>query len=233
MHFQPIEPSAGDAYLSQAEGGGAVSREPEPSTALDPFDDVFGSTPASPTEHRDAQSAAHPSDMRRLQTEHATAGYREGVTAAKDSSMQSGFDEGFSLGATIGQRAGQLLGTLEGVSDAFKGQTSEAALAAEKLLTEAHEELSTTRIVSPEYWAPDGNWTFEVKAGEGEDVLFPDVANAHPLIRKWNDIVDEHINLWKINPSILDDDTGPRLDAMADEPLISSAPPAAKKPLDW
>ncbi|PNY28960.1 Uncharacterized protein YAE1 [Tolypocladium capitatum] len=229
MHFQPIEPSAEDAYLSQAEGGGAEPPEAEPTTALDPLDDVFG----SPAGHQDAQDAAHPSDMRRLQSEHATAGYREGITAAKDSSMQAGFDEGFGLGATIGLRAGQLLGTLEGISDAVKGQTSAAALAAEKLLTEAREELSTGRIFSPEYWAPDGTWTFEVEAAEGEDVLFLDVANAHPLMRKWNHIVDEHANRWKIDRSILDDEAGPRLDAMADEPLVSSAPPAAKKPLDW
>lgn len=233
MHFQPIEPSEEDAYLSHADGGGADLREVEPATTLDPFDDVFGSAPASPIEHQDAQNAAHPSDMRRLQTEHTTAGYREGISAAKDSSIQSGFDEGFSLGATIGLRAGQLLGTLEGIFDAVKGQTSEAALAAEKLLTEAREELSTSGIFSPEYWAPDGNWTFEVKAAEGEDVLFPDVANAHPLIRKWSDIVDEHVSLWKINQSILDDEAGPRLDAVANEPLVSSPPPAAKKPLDW
>ncbi|POR36860.1 Uncharacterized protein YAE1 [Tolypocladium paradoxum] len=233
MHFQPVEPSEEDAYLSRADGGGPVPREAETTTAHDPFDDVFGSAPASPTEHRDAQNAAHPSDMRRLQTEHTTAGYREGITAAKDSSMQSGFDEGFSLGATIGLRAGQLLGTLEGISDAVKGQTSEAAQAAENLLTEASEELSTSRIFSPEYWAPDGNWTFEVEVAEGEDVLFPDVADAHPLIRKWNDIVDQHVDMWKINQSILDDEAGPRLDVMVDEPLVSSAPPAAKQLLDW
>ncbi|KAL3955030.1 hypothetical protein ACCO45_010593 [Purpureocillium lilacinum] len=153
MHFQPIEASDEDAYLPH--GGGAA-------------------------EHRDLRGAAHPSDMHRLETEHATAGYREGITVSKESSMQAGFDEGFSLGAAIGLQVGQLLGTLEGVFDAVKGEPGEAAKVAESQLAMAREELATSRIFSTDYWAPDGNWTYKVEAGEGGDVLFSDVAKAHP-----------------------------------------------------
>lgn len=228
MHFQPIENSPEDAYLAHVGGGVRVELPP----SLDQFDDVFGSAPASPTE-QEAQSGSHPSDIRRLETEHTTAGYREGISVAKESSIQAGFDEGFSLGATIGLRAGQLLGMIEGIADATKTQGSEATGAAEKLLAEARDELSTAKIFSADYWAPDGNWKYDVIAKDGDQVLFSDVANAHPLIQKWSKLVDEQVNLWQIQLSLLDDDHGPRLDTASIEPLNVPAPTRAKQSLDW
>lgn len=204
----------------------------EPQASLDQLDDVFGSAPASPTEP-EAQSGSHPSDIRRLETEHTNAGYREGITVAKESSIQAGFDEGFSLGATIGARAGHLLGIVEGIADAIKGQSGQAAEAAEQLLNAARDELSTAKIFSAEYWAPDGNWNYDVTARDGDQVLFPDVAAAHPLIQKWSKTVDDQVNLWQIQLSILDDDTGPRMDAVPVEPLNTSVPARAKQSLDW
>ncbi|KAK2599974.1 Essential protein Yae1, N terminal [Conoideocrella luteorostrata] len=229
MHFQPIETSPDDAYLAQGGGGLRVEHESSP---LDQFDDVFGSAPASPTE-QEAQNGPHPSDMRRLETEHTTAGYREGITMAKESSIQAGFDEGFSLGATIGSRAGQLLGVTEGIADALKGQTGEAIQASVKLLDEAREELSTANIFSAEYWASDGNWNYDVIAKEGDQILFTDVANAHPLIRKWSNIVDEQVRLWHIQLSLLDDESGPRVDTAVVEPLNAPATAGTKQTLDW
>lgn len=228
MHFQPIENSSEDDYLAYV--GGGVTAELPPS--LDQFDDVFGSAPASPTE-QEAQSGSHPSDIRRLETEHTTAGYREGITVAKESSIQAGFDEGFSLGATIGIRAGQLLGMIEGIADATKAQGSEATKVAEKLLIDAKDELSTAKIFSADYWAPDGNWNYEVIAKDDDHILFSDVANAHPLIQKWSKLVDEQVSLWQIQLSLLDDDNGPRLDTLSIEPLNASAPAPAKQSLDW
>lgn len=210
------------------------------------LDDVFGSAPASPTETA-AHSTSHPSDMPRLQTEHTTAGYREGITVAKESSVQAGFDEGFSLGAALGAQAGQLLGLVEGIADALKTHVAETAEASAQLLREARTDLSTDHIFRPEYWAPDGNWTYDVVAagqddddgggGEpGQQIVFSDVANAHPLIRKWRTIVDEQLRRWRIQTSLLETETAARLDATAvtAEPLNSSvAAPRANQTLDW
>ena len=234
MHFQPIEASDEDAYLPHGGGGGLEAAAASRAAHDELLDDVFGSEPPSPAaEHRDLRGAAHPSDMHRLETEHATAGYREGITVSKESSMQAGFDEGFSLGAAIGLQVGQLLGTLEGVFDAVKGEPGEAAKVAESQLAMAREELATSRIFSTDYWAPDGNWTYKVEACEGGDVLFSDVAKAHPLLRKWSDIVDEQVRQWKIDPTILHEENAVRLTSTTDGPLISSAPLSSSKPLDW
>ena len=208
-------------------------QEAQQGADADPFDDVFGAGEGSPTAHEGVHSASHPSDMPRLQTEHTTAGYREGLTAAKATSVQAGFDEGFSLGATLGLRAGQLSGMLEGIAEALRGQDEEASRRADGLLAEAQRELGPGRIFSSDYWAPDGNWSYDVESREGEEILFADVAAAHPLIRKWTETVDEEMALWKVDKSILDDETGIRLDAVPNEPISSSTPPTVQRPLDW
>ncbi|KAM0541872.1 hypothetical protein ACHAPJ_013062 [Fusarium lateritium] len=212
----------------------------DPPSTNDALDDVFGSGPSSPTaEHghsdeHDASGTAHPSDIRRLQTEHTTAGYREGITVSKESSLQAGFDEGFSLGASVGLRAGQLLGLLEGIAEAVRGRDDADSTKVVELTTKAREELSTENIFKPDYWAEDGNWKYEVKPAAGtEEVLFTDVADAHPLVKKWSAVVEEQVALWKIDRSVLDDETGLRLEAVVDESLGSGAAPTAKKPLDW
>ncbi|KAF5664858.1 abc1 containing protein [Fusarium heterosporum] len=229
MHFQPVEEMVDEAYS-------AGPREPQADSGAtnDVLDDVFGSEPSSPTEHRDESGATHPSDIRRLQTEHTTAGYREGVTISKESSIQAGFDEGFSLGASVGLRAGQLLGMLEGIAEAVRSREDADSSQVAKLLKQAHEELSTQGMFTAEYWAEDGNWTYEVKPAAGaEEVVFADVADAHPLVKKWTAIVEEQVALWKIDRTLLDDETGLRLEAVVDETLGSGSAPAAKKPLDW
>ncbi|RFU73676.1 abc1 domain-containing [Trichoderma arundinaceum] len=277
MHFRPVEQSMDDEYLTQGGGGGGGGEEaaleagagsgPGSGGAYFSLDDVFGpesesglgsgedvarataDAAATVTSPGRPESPRHPSDMRRLETEHTTAGYREGISAAKERTVQAGFDEGFSLGATIGLAAGQLLGTLEGIEDALKsrlgdraGSEDEEATAASRLLTEAREELSVPKIFSSDYWAPDGNWSYDVKpeASGGDEVLFPDVAAAHPLIRKWTAIVDEQVKLWKIDRSVLDGEDGDARmgleavdDAATGTSTIPLAPPASRQPLDW
>ncbi|KAG8671688.1 Essential protein Yae1, N terminal [Fusarium poae] len=232
MHFQPVEQMADEPYTARPQDESQIDH-PETNDALD---DVFGSGPSSPTEHRhsDESSTAHPSDIRRLQTEHTTAGYREGITVSKESSIQAGFDEGFSLGASVGLRAGQLLGLLEGIAEAVHSLKDADSSRVVELTKQAHEELSTQGIFKPEYWAEDGNWKYEVEPTAGaEEVVFADVADAHPLVKKWTEVIEEQIKLWKINQSILDDETGVRLESVMDDTLGSGAAPVAKKPLDW
>ncbi|KAI5464207.1 hypothetical protein BGZ63DRAFT_421273 [Mariannaea sp. PMI_226] len=235
MHFQPIEHTSDEAYIAQTHNSFQVEMETQNSN--DALDDVFGFDSTSPTtehHHEVALDNSHPSDMHRLQAEHSTAGYREGVTAAKESSLQAGFDEGFSLGASIGLKAGQLLGVIEGIGEAVRDLEDKDSKHVKELLKDAREELSIASIFKPDYWAEDGNWKYTVQSAEGEDeVVFSDVAEAHPLVRKWMTIVDEQVELWKIDRSILDDETSQRLDTVMDDPIITSATPSTKKPLDW
>jgi hypothetical protein len=207
----------------------------------DPLDDVFGADSAD--EHgqfQDPSRSDHPSDMRRLETDHTTAGYREGLTAAKMSSVQAGFDEGFSLGASLGQAAGQVLGTLEGILEALRSTASEEAASTEALLYEAREDLNIKRLFAAEYWAPDGNWKYDVKAKDGDsdgEVLFDDVATQHPLIAQWIGVVDKLVETWQIDRAVLEDENEPRVDAAGTEtaagPVATSTAAAPKQALDW
>ncbi|KAG5924444.1 hypothetical protein E4U53_003414 [Claviceps sorghi] len=248
MRLQPIDSSSDDAYFAHAGGGAGAAAHHQASVGQpNPFDDVFGSAPASPSA-TGPQNDSHPSDVPRLQTEHTTAGYREGITVAKESSIQAGFDEGFSLGAALGSQAGQLLGMVEGIADALKTRppaetTADAAAAAAaaeasaRLLRDARDDLGTDNIFSAQYWAPDGNWRYDVVAPHQDPdrpIVFSDVAGAHPVIRKWRSIVDEQLREWRVQTSALDSETGPRLEAaVVAEPPTLSAAPGAKQTLDW
>ncbi|KAF4973126.1 hypothetical protein FZEAL_9414 [Fusarium zealandicum] len=236
MHFQPVEHVVDDAYIGRPQDDSQV----EAPRNNDALDDVFGSGPSSPAaqEHYGDEAAAHgtshPSDIRRLQTEHTTAGYREGVTSSKESNLQAGFDEGFSLGAAVGSKAGQLLGVMEGIAEAAGGRQDPGSTKAAELVLQAREDLSTASIFKADYWAEDGNWKYPVQPAEGADeVVFADVAEAHPLIQKWAGVVDEQVRLWKIDRAVLEDETGQRLEGVMDEPLLSTGAPTTKKPLDW
>ncbi|KAL7815881.1 hypothetical protein V8C44DRAFT_301935 [Trichoderma aethiopicum] len=273
MHFRPVEQSMDGEYLAQGRGGnsGQVATPEDDSGSGSggvyfSLDDVFGPETEAGSGSGDdiaavisslggPEHALHPSDMRRLETEHTTAGYREGISAAKERTVQAGFDEGFSLGAAIGLAAGQLLGILEGIEDALKttppdrvGDENEESKTASRLLAEAREELSVPKIFSSDYWAPDGNWSYDVnpEANEDDEVLFADVAKAHPLIRKWTDIVDERVKVWKIDRSVLDesveDEDGRAEATTADDATTSTTgtagtitlpPTASRQRLDW
>ncbi|KJZ75751.1 hypothetical protein HIM_04908 [Hirsutella minnesotensis 3608] len=233
MHHQPVGTFAEEDGWASPAHDGLVPRELDwttQDTGQTPLDDVFES---APSEHRSVQEAAHPSDMPRLQSEHTTAGYREGITLAKESTIQAGFDEGFGLGATIGLRAGRLLGMLEGIQEAIKTSADGAVAQEQDLFAEARHELATSRIFDSAYWAPDGNWTFDVHPTEGEDIVFADVANAHPLIRKWSGVVDRQMKLWKIDETILAAEPNQQPDTLDTEPTPIVAPSTARRPLDW
>lgn len=240
MHQQLRELSAEDAHFSQGRHQ-TEERELEAHVVAapsDPLDDVFGADSGSDAHDvvLQAPESTHATDMSRLQAEHSTSGYREGVSVAKEASIQPGFDEGFSLGATIGQRAGQLVGILEGISNALGPPLGdERAAEAEQLLDQAREELSTKHIFSPDYWAPDGNWTYPVDThgGDEREVLFSDVAEAHPLIRKWAGIVEARVQQWNIQLDILRDETGPRVEIISDEQATSGLVQKTNKALDW
>lgn len=203
MHMAPKETRDEDLMIQ------IVSSTEPTQQAEDPLDDVFGSDTGSPvfeSEPDPDQGAreSHPSDVRRLQAEHATAGYRDGITEAKSKSIQAGFDEGFSLGAAIGLKAGQVLGYLEGLAGALRSANEEDYHQVQQLLVDARKELSTDMIYDEQYWNPDGTWKYPLQAHIPEgDVVFTDVASAHPLISKWCDIMDAQISKWGILREVL------------------------------
>lgn len=231
MLLRQSEPADLDGYVSAAAMGSPGHNNDAAAPRADPLDDVFGSdgddNDSSPVfeggddeDHppqiriiRGAPAAVqqnqHPSDMHRLRQEHTTAGYREGITVAKGTSIQAGFDEGFGLGATIGLRVGYLLGVLEGVAAALSRDPALAAAHAEAagLLAGARGELGVQAVFSPEYWGSDGTWKYEVgaqggQADEDEEVVFSHVADAHPLVRKWTAAVEAQMRRWGLEEQV-------------------------------
>lgn len=227
MLLRQSEPADVDGYISAAAMGSPPGHTQDAAPRTDPLDDVFGSDGGddSPVfedgdeDHssqirmiRDANPAAqnHPSDIHRLRQEHTTAGYREGITVAKGTSIQAGFDEGFGLGATIGLRVGHLLGVLEGIAAALSRDPSLAPAHAEAvaLLADARGELGVQAVFSPEYWDSDGTWKYEVSEQGGqadsaeEEVVFSHVAEAHPLVRKWTSAVEAQMQRWGLKEDV-------------------------------
>ena len=230
----------------------------------DDFDDVFGSVPESPTFPHDnkddgdifdrnsrAKGNAEWSDIPRLKEKHETEGYRDGVTKGKARSVQKGFDEGYSLGATLGLQIGKILGVLEGICHAVQTAAKDPAskgneewevqrVRIEKLFEDAKGELGTQNVFGKEWWSKDGVWRFEVEGeGEGREVLFPDVAGAHPLIVKWVKIVEEEVKTWALDLGLMEHEhvqevkgLGNGGETKSEEPSAIKAPGAAKE-LAW
>jgi hypothetical protein len=260
MLLRQAEPADVDGYISAAAMSSPGQHQDGTAPRTDPLDDVFGSdgdddTPvfegddeANPhirVISREAPLAAqhnHPSDIHRLRQEHTTAGYREGITVAKGTSVQAGFDEGFGLGSTIGLRVGYLLGVLEGVAAALSRDPSLAAERAEagRLLAEARAELGVQAVFSPEYWDSDGTWKYEVgdrsgQAGddfeeEEEEVVFSHVAEAHPLVRKWTLAVEEQMRRWGLEEQVSLLQRRDEEDAGAAEPVVRVKAVAPSQP---
>ncbi|CZR63857.1 uncharacterized protein PAC_13754 [Phialocephala subalpina] len=180
--------------------------------ANDDLDDVFGSAPPSPSlepSNHDRNTNEEYSDIPRLKEKHETEGYRDGVTKGKGESVQVGFDEGYGLGAVLGLRIGKVLGLLEGILGAVKAgegvKWDKEKKRMEVLFTEAQKELSTQSVFGREYWGEDGIWIFKVPGEEdNKDVVFEDVAGAHPLVRKWEGLVEEEVKRWGLDLEIMD-----------------------------
>lgn len=246
--FMPLS-SAADVPAQPSDGEG--EQDPDPDLDSDPLADVFGSSPAPPPSPRQSEVAPvqpqsrsdphhthqqhnHPSDMPRLRAAHATAGYREGIAAAKATSVQAGFDEGFGLGAALGLRAGQLLGVLEGIAGALGGR-AEAA----ELLGRARRELAVRAVFAEEYWNADGTWRYAVGDGAaggedgGDDVVFRDVVEAHPLVRKWNGIVDAEVRRWGIDLTILSASDDEAQETEGRRQPTREGESRSREPLEW
>jgi hypothetical protein len=189
-------------------------------------DDVWGGD-----DEAQVAEIVHPSDMRRLEAEHTTAGYREGIARGKEDTLQKGFDQGYSTGAAIGLQAGQLLGTLEGIAQAVEAHKDKFDTA-EKLLQEALAELSVEKIFASEFWTAEGLPKYEVSVDSRGRNGHNEGALAHPILHKWTAIVDGQISLWGIDRTILQ-----HLNSDMPEPQLDEGEPStdlpARDPLAW
>lgn len=217
---------SGGAHSSPPRREGSPSHSPHYDNNANNFDDIFGSAPSSPSllPTSIAHGNAEPSDIPRLRSTHSTAGYRDGLTASKGTTIQEGFDEGYGLGATMGLRVGVILGTLEGIwSAVLKSEKAVASakpvsidsdldLGAEKaaqsegerlraLVIKARNALRTESVFGTEYWGADGIWKYDVKEGDGG---WSDVVDAHPLIQAWEATVKTEVDHFKLDTGVLE-----------------------------
>ncbi|POS85817.1 hypothetical protein EPUL_003407 [Erysiphe pulchra] len=149
------------------------------------------------------------SDIPRLKTKHETEGYREGISQGKLKIVQRAFDEGFGLGAVLGSRVGLVLGLLEGLARSRDMGVSEMERL-QKLLGMAEKELSIRSVFGTEWWDEQGIWKYEITGLDAEsEATFHHVAKAHPLLKKWESVVEEELQKSHLNSKIfenIDDD---------------------------
>lgn len=186
-----------DMSTLESVGGPDILIENNAPRSTDPLHDVFSdSPPASPSRAATATlQSQEPSDIPRLRTTHTTAGYRDGIAASKTQSLQPGFDEGYSLGAVLGLRVGYIIGVLEALYFAISAAEKQRM---STLLKQARVELSVEKMFARGVWGEDGVWAYEV-AGKEEEVTFAEVADAHPLLRKWKSRVKEELGRFGVD----------------------------------
>ncbi|KAK2629521.1 hypothetical protein QTJ16_000341 [Diplocarpon rosae] len=158
----------------------------EETYANDDFDDVFGSC-SSPS--LGPSGNLEPSDIPRLKEKHETEGYRDGVTKGKGRVCRRGLT-----------RVGGLKG------EGLEGEKRRV----QALLEQAKRDLGTRSVFERKFWGEDGIWRFEVP-GEKEadgDVVFSDVAAAHPLVKKWEGVLEEEVRSWGLDLGIWDGQNG-------------------------
>ncbi|KAH9933140.1 uncharacterized protein BXZ73DRAFT_46587 [Epithele typhae] len=69
------------------------------------------------------------SEWQKISNDFTNAGYREGITAGKESALQDGFDDGFaSIGAPLGRELGLLRGTCAALISALTSDSDSVLL---------------------------------------------------------------------------------------------------------
>ena len=145
-------------------------------------------------------------DLHRLRTTHTTAGYRDGLAAAREAAVQSGFDEGHLLGAAVGLRSGYLQGLIEGLQHGidFARMDGDARAIVEKHLAEMKEELQLPNLLGEQWISNEGTWKWNVASRDEEDLTIGGIANAHPVIQKVNrrvGIYSQHLGIKRAEPA--------------------------------
>ncbi|OSS45911.1 hypothetical protein B5807_08262 [Epicoccum nigrum] len=187
-----ISPPLGPTQLA----AGHAPPTPPHESALD---DIYGSSPTSPylnaqAPERHEMLSDLPSRQRALDAD----AYREGLASAKGQFVQEGFDEGYALGADIGLRVGYILGVLRGLVSAWKSRDQEVHKEMLELYEEAQKALAIEQLLGQNWVDEEGIWKWEVQGADG-DATFREVAAQHPVVKKWDDKVEELVVRWAID----------------------------------
>ncbi|KAH6035980.1 protein YAE1 [Parastagonospora nodorum] len=173
----------------------------------DPLDDIYGSAPGSPSlSGVDPLNLDHPrertheilSDLPSRQRALDTDAYREGLSNSKGQYVQEGFDEGYSLGANLGIRVGYILGVLQGFVAAWRGSNDNLFKDTKKVYDTAQKELAIQELLSQQWVTEEGIWNWEVHGVE-DDPTFREVAEQHPVVRKWTATVESMAAQWGVD----------------------------------
>ncbi|THH04237.1 hypothetical protein EW145_g5666 [Phellinidium pouzarii] len=99
------------------------------------YDRTIELSPSHPTQADESER-----EWSRMSDLFMTAGYREGITAGKESALQSGFDTGFAeVGAPIGRHVGNLRGLAAGVLAFLNSSSHHCSQLCES--TQLHDEI--------------------------------------------------------------------------------------------
>ena len=62
---------------------------------------------------------------------------------------------------------------------------------------QARKELCVQNVFGQGVWKSDGTWGYIVpgEIGEGDNVTWRQIVDAHPLIQKWEGIVEEEVKM--------------------------------------
>lgn len=164
------------------------------------LDDIYGSAPTSPFLDAQASDRAHEmlSDLPSRQRALDADAYREGLASAKGQYVQEGFDEGYALGADIGLRIGYIQGALKGFVSAWRGHDQGAYDEVSELYEVAQKELAIEQLLGQTWVDEEGIWKWEVKDADG-DATFREIAAQHPVVKKWDDKVEELARRWDVD----------------------------------
>lgn len=188
-----ISPPLGPTQLA---AGDAPPTPPHESA----LDDIYGSAPTSPHLDAHASERTHEmlSDLPSRQRALDADAYREGLASAKGQHVQEGFDEGYALGADIGLRVGYILGVLRGFVVAWKSHDQGTYKEAFDLYEEAQKALAIEQLLGQTWVDEEGIWKWEVHGADG-DATFREVAAQHPVLKKWDDKVEELATRWGVD----------------------------------
>ncbi|KAF1838761.1 hypothetical protein BDW02DRAFT_488219 [Decorospora gaudefroyi] len=163
------------------------------------LDDIYGSAPSSPTLLATApRNHEILSDLPSRQRALDTDAYREGLANSKGQYVQEGFDEGYSLGANLGLRAGYILGILHGFVSAWKGHDASAYKEVQGVYETAGKALAIEELLGRQWVDEEGIWKWAVVGKDG-DATFREVADQHPVVKRWLGVVEELAQRWSVD----------------------------------
>jgi len=91
---------------------------------------------------------AQTNEWSKLTSDFTNSGYREGITAGKESALQSGFDAGFAqIGVPLGREIGLLRGTASALSTLLSTTTDTVIADKPSLLSELYDIQSQLSII--------------------------------------------------------------------------------------